>query len=132
MRRRAIQTTPTFPSFVEDKRRQRIEDHKRTMRMCWPNWDGDLSVGAPIDCGSAIAHLAEPVTLWGKEMGVGCPFYAMSVPCRILEVVDDETFIAAIDYSPEDLERNAWARHHQGIKLRLDILDVWVPYDRLT
>lgn len=132
MRRRVIYSTPMFPELVSDQRRKRVEDHRRTMRVCWPAWDEDLSVGALINCGSCISNLAEPVTLWGKEHGAGSPIYTASVPAKIVEVVDDETFIAAIHYFDDVLARDPWTRYYQGIKLRLDILDVWVPVELVT
>jgi len=114
---RTVNATPVFPSLVADERTRHIADHRKSMRLCWPDWDGNLSVGAQIECHACIATRADD----------GSPLYAYTAPCKIVEVVDENTFIVEIDYPPDVLAHAAWLSIYNGVRLRLDICDVWVP-----
>jgi hypothetical protein len=119
---------PFFPSFeagerdlaqvaAETERAQRVQEHRKSMRNCWPDWDQDLSPGAQVECGTCIATRVD-----------GSVLYAYTAPCKIIEVTDDnETFIVEIDYSEQSLKASPWLRRQNGTKLRLDICELWVP-----
>ena len=119
---------PFFPSFeaganeialaaAATERAQRVQEHRESMRVCWPDWDQNLSPGAQIECGTCIATRVD-----------GSVLYAYTAPCKIIEVTDnDETFIVEIDYSEESLKASPWLRRQNGTRLRLDICELWVP-----
>ena len=119
---------PFFPSFEADaneialaaaatERAQQVQEHRKSMRVCWPDWDQNLSAGGHIECGTCIATRLD-----------GSVLYAYTVPCKIIEVTDnDETFIVEIDYSEESLKASPWFRQQNGTRLRLDICELWVP-----
>ena len=119
---------PFFPSFeagerhlahvaAKTQRAQRVQEHRESMRICWPDWDQNLSPGAQVECGTCVATRVD-----------GTVLYAYTAPCKIIEVTDeDETFIVEIDYSEESLKTSPWLGQQNGTRLRLDICELWVP-----
>ncbi len=117
-----------FPSFEvgeqelaqvasEKERARRVQEHRVSMRICWPDWDENLSPGAQVECGTCVATRVD-----------GTVLYAYTAPCKIIEVTDnDETFIVEIDYSVESLKASPWLGQQNGTRLRLDICELWVP-----
>lgn len=142
MRSAAVSQQPMFPtvqagvaeletrSRIEGRARQ-VQRHRDSMRICWPQWNRDLTVGASIECHSCIATLAEDATLPHVQLSAGGGLYMYCAPCTIVEVVDPETFIAVVSYDAAAVKGSPWIGIYNGIKLRLDILDVWVPVRRL-
>ena len=120
--------TPFFPSFeagerdlaqvaAETQRAQRVQEHRKSMRICWPDWDQNLSPGAQVECGTCIATRVD-----------GTVLYAYTAPCKIIEVTDEnETFVVEIDYSEQSLKASPWLGQQNGTRLRLDICELWVP-----
>ena len=119
---------PFFPAFeagerelaqiaATTERAQRVQEHRESMRICWPDWDQNLSPGAQVECGTCIATRMD-----------GTVLYAYTAPCKIIEVTDnDETFIVEIDYSADSLKASPWLSRQNGTRLRLDICELWVP-----
>lgn len=119
---------PFFPSFeagerelaqvaAETQRAQRVQEHRKSMRVCWPDWDQNLSPGAQVECGTCIATRLD-----------GTVLYAYTAPCKIIEVTDDnETFVVEIDYPEQSLKESPWLGEQNGTRLRLDICELWVP-----
>jgi hypothetical protein len=122
------EAAPFFPSFeagerdlaqvaAETQRAQRVQEHRASMRICWPDWDQNLSPGAQVECGTCVATRVD-----------GTVLYAYTAPCKIIEVTDeDETFIVEMDYSEESLKTSPWLGQQNGTRLRLDICELWVP-----
>ena len=96
-----------------------------------------VHAGTRIEVANCSATLAEDTHLPDFQMcnrKAGETMYAYMAPCRIVEVIDEETWIAEIDYPKgTDSEANRVSvEHYNGIKLRLDILDIWAPVKLLS
>lgn len=130
--------TAFFPAIEQDfleqalresmeERKQRVRDHRQSMKCCWPQWDGNkqIKIGTRVECASVCNELAAdaPKTCWHIALKKGEQHYTYMAPCKIVEVISAETFIAEIDYPPD--AGNNCAEGFNGMKLKLDILDIW-------
>lgn len=117
------------------ERLERVARHIESMLCCWEEWDGNTAivVGTRIEIGSTFSKLAVdapdfPIGLQPKVAGAGV--YAYMAPCKIVEVINAETFVAEIDYPPDTGVDHCL--NMNGTKLLLDILDVWPPVRLLS
>jgi len=102
----------------ERERLQRVSAHCESWACCWPEWEGP-QVGGFCDVGGVIVH----------NLTHGGPRYHYCAPCRIVEIRDDRmTYIVEIAYPPGTV---AHCFAQNGERLRLDILEVWAPVNRL-
>ena len=128
---KAIQhdSTELFPAFAqaeaeEDQQRQvairqqRIEEHRSSMKFCWPEWTGPLANG-PGTSGFCEVH-----SLTVHSLTHGEHRYHYMAACRIESIsLDGLTLIVVVEY-----DESVWCRDlYNGEKLRLDITDVWPP-----
>lgn len=111
-------------------RRARVADHLKSMRCCWPEWDGNdgIVVGTRCECGSCIAELAEDFMIQWPDQSppllAGQRCYQYTAPVFIAEVIDPETFIGVVDYPPTS---QGHVTRYNGMRLKLDITDIWPP-----
>ena len=120
---------PMLPLFdvldaAEKARRyqERVEAHRRSMRACWPEWEGprvEESVHGRCSVGQCI--------VFSETHGEN--LYLYTAPCRILEVGPGMEWVrAVVDYPPDAA---SWVLHHNGTVVRMDITEVWPPTDEL-
>lgn len=108
--------------------------HRESMACCWEEWEGNngIKIGTRIEVGSCVVPLETPQPITGfvgddGESGTLSQMYAYCAPCYIAEVISPEEFIAVIDYPERIRDTVPYCYEHNGIRLRLDILDIWPP-----
>ena len=121
--------TELFPAFAqaeseEDQQRQiavrqrQIEEHRHSMKFCWPEWTG------PVANGPGTSGFCEVHSLTAYSLTHGEGRYHYMAACRIESVsADGLTVVAVVEY-----DESVWCRdRYNGERLRLDITDVWPP-----
>lgn len=101
---------------ARESRQRSIQDHLRSLRCCWPEWDGPRAGGL---C-SVDGCIAYSLTHRGTR-------YHMSAPCRLLFQIDEWTWVAVVEYLGD-----THCRCYTGELLRLDITDIWAPVAHLV
>ena len=100
----------------EQERENAIAIHKSLWKACW-DWDGP-KIWQPIEIDTCCV---------ADESGKS--HYCYMAPCIIEKEIKKDTWLAVLDYDeswPEDcIEQN-------GMKLILDVLDIWAPTRILT
>lgn len=125
--------TDLFPAFAqaeaeEDEqsqiaaRKQQIEEHRRSMKFCWPDWTG------PLADGSGTSGFCEVHSLTAHSLTHGEHRYHYMAACRIESISPDGlTLIVVVEYA-----KSVWCSDlYNGERLRLDITDVWPPCQML-
>lgn len=107
--------------FTEIDLKARYEDHIKSMRCCWPEWEGP-EVGGYCSVGECCPY--HPDT--NESQG-----YHYTERCKILEQRDEYTWIVKIDHSNETLDKAPWMERDNGKILVLDLLSIWAPTDDL-
>lgn len=98
-------------------RKKQIAEHRRMMKLCWPNWNGPK-----IDSESADGYISVGTCIV-YSITHGQKNYHAGAPCRVIGIEDDgETIIAEIEY-----KAGCICQHYNGELLRLDILEIWPP-----
>ena len=121
---------PMLPLFdaldAEEKARRHqgsIEAHQRSMRACWPEWEGprvEDSVHGRCSVGQCIVFSETD----GENRYLYC------APCRILEIGPGMAWVrAVVDYPPDAAP---WVLHHNGTVVKMDITEVWPPVAELS
>lgn len=96
--------------------REQDEENLRSMRACWPEWDGP-KVGMRCEVRSTVVH-----DLTDNDLA-----YHYCAPV-VLEEHDGEYWIARVDY-----DKDCWAaKVYNGRKLRLRMSDIWPPVHDLS
>lgn len=100
----------------EAKQVERVEHHRRSRKVCWPEWDGP-AVGELCDVCELIAQQEDGGTI-----------YAYMEQCRLLEERPDGTWLAVIEMGI--VHGKPW--YKDGTRLILGDLDIWPPVRQLA
>lgn len=124
---------PLLPWFVADEAKQQqnkfasegskqFKEHLRTMRMCWPEWNGPrLSDG--IDGRISVHNSCVQSETHGETR------YHYMAPCKIIEIGPRFSWLrVAVDYDDDAPEH---CRDDNGEILHLDFDEIWPPTEEL-
>lgn len=119
-------TTNPRSLFAIIKDRRRIEQHLRSMRLAWPEWEGprvEDSIHGRCEVHSCIC----------RSLTHGDERYHYMAPVKITEVRPDGSVIGFIDYIPDPSDPdqtqgvNMCARQYNGEVVLLEPEDIWAP-----
>lgn len=105
-------TQPDLFAAIEaaEAERQRIEQHRRQLQSCWPEWPGP-EVGGLCSVNSTVVQQED-----------GESIYAYKATCRLLEQRPDGTWLAVIEGE---------SRWRDEVRLILAETDIWAPVRQL-
>lgn len=98
-----------------EAKRRRTENHIRSRRICWPEWDGP-EVGGLCSVAGCIAQKED-----------GSPLYCYTETCRLLELRPDGSWLAVIEMGEVWGKPWPW----DGTRLILEETDIWAPTRQL-
>lgn len=109
---------------VEEKAEQR-----RMWMICW-DWDGPVVGGMCQACDCISGTVYERFDLGHQWIEVGEKIYNYMEQIRIIEQLDDETWVGEIA-----MPAGWWGEgkdwHTDGMKLKLGVMDIWPPVREL-
>lgn len=99
-----------FDELDRTQHAERIAYHLKSLRLCWPEWDGP-KVGGRCEVDSCVVH-----SITHNERR-----YHYMAPCVLLKE-DGEYWTACVDYA------DGWCKDtYNGELLRLHITEIWAP-----
>lgn len=124
----SMSDTPMFDLFIQadtisqkakeqSDLEQRIEEHRKSLKICWPEWNGPVIDSNSID-GYCSVNTCIVYSITHQENR-----YHYMAPCKIVSISNDGLNIKCeVEYP-----KGSSCEHYNGERLQLHFLEIWAP-----